>query len=236
MATKFISAITDEAMQKICYVGGGWTLQPYQYIVSETDILDGTVIFDDDGKVTEEAYEKLLSFTTSDMQDDVSKGSDVAWHQEAFSSITKANETTLTHHIVIPPNVDVPSNKTIKTIYFLYKSQDEEIFLYAIAYAVEDVIYEKGITQSLFFNFTVTNTKYVDDINFTLNYSYPNEIADHNTSENVHDNLVRRDGSKTITGTLMYSGERSFTSPYQLVSKEYIDSLIEKLKADNGLR
>ena len=28
--TKFISVITDEAMQKICYTEGGWDLQPFQ--------------------------------------------------------------------------------------------------------------------------------------------------------------------------------------------------------------
>ena len=231
MATKFISAITDEAMQKICYSGGGWTLQPYKYVISETDILKNISILDESGKVSDEAYEVLLSYTTSDAQEDRSIG---GWHEDTFSSISKANSTTLTHHIMIPSDVDVETNKNIKTIYFFYRSEDEEIFLYAIAYSLDTLVYERGVIQSLFFTFTVNNTKFTNNLNFKIDYSFPREISDHNTSEDVHDTLVKRDGSRIITGTLEYNGDRTFTD-YQLVSKQYVDSIIAKLKQDNNL-
>ena len=237
MATKFISAITDEAMQKICYEGGGWILSPYEFAVSETDVLDGIAIIDADGNLTnqDECLKKLTSLNTADMMNDIQNTGGV-WCTLPFSSITKSNNTTLSHHVLIPPDVAVPGEKKVKTIYFKYQSNEGEIFLYAVAYSLEENIYEIGITQSYFFTFTVSNTKYMDDINFAINYTYPQEISDHNTSTDVHDNLVRRDGSKTITGTLMYSGNRDFTSDYQLVSKAYVDSLINQLKLNNNLQ
>ena len=248
MTTKFISVVTDEAMQKICYTGGGWQLSPYQFSISKTDILAGIQVVDEQGNPTEEAMDRLKTYTTSDMQADT----DNVWCGPLpFSSIEKANNdknadgtyrdnSVLNHHIVIPPNLDVTTTEDIKTIYFLYKAEDGEIFLYAIAYAVEDMKYEVGVTQSLFFNFTVANARTVADVDFVVNYLYPSEINDHNFDENAHDilthQLVDRAGTKTITGTLMYSGDRTFTSDYQLVSKAYVDALIAQLKADNNLR
>lgn len=234
MATKFISVITDEAMQKICYTGGGWTLSPYQFAISETNLLGDIPPLDSEGNVTQEAYDKLKSMTSADMYADLATSS--KWCQRPFEAITKTNATTLGHHVVVPADWKVSTNKKIKAIYFLYQAEDGEIFLYGIALAVEDIIYEKGITQSLLFNFSVANERTVDEVNFVVNYTYPSEINDHNTSEDVHDNLVRRDGSKTITGTLMYSGDRNFTSQYQLVSKAYVDNLIAQLKANNNLK
>ena len=79
----------------------------------------------------------------------------------------------------------------------------------------------------------------MDDISFTVNYTYPQEISDHNTTEDAHSLLLKRDGSRDITGNfLTYSGTRDFSSAsdYVLVSKEYVDSLITKLKSDNNLR
>ena len=239
--TKFISVITDEAMQKICYTEGGWDLQPFQWAVSNTDILSGIPIYDDDGDITPEAWEKLTSFTTSDMMADFDIGK---WHQQSFSSIIKINTETLKHHVVIPANVSVSSNKDIKVIYFLYSphADGEAPFLYAIAYAVEDVIYEPGITQSFYFDFTVTNTAYVDtDKTFSVNYIYPNEIADHNTCDvelgEIHDGLVDRQGNRSITGILKYDNDIDITNipTNALVPKAYVDNIIAKLKADNDL-
>lgn len=237
MATKFISAITDEAMQKICYEGGGWVLTPFEFSVSETDLLDGIAQIDADGNLLneDECLQKLTSLNTSDMMDDIQSGGRV-WCTLPFSSVTKANSTTLSHHVLIPPDISIIGEKKVKTIYFKYQNNEGEIFLYAVACALADNTYEVGVTQSLFFTFTVSNSKYMDGVNFDINYTYPQEISDHNTAVDVHDNLVRRDGSKTITGTLMYSGNREFTSDFQLVSKEYVDSLIRELKLNNNLR
>lgn len=240
--TKFISVITDEAMQKICYTEGGWDLTPFQWAVSDTDILNGMPIYDDEGEVTDEVWNKLTSFTTSDMMKDFNAGG--KWHQQSFSSIIKINTETLKHHVLIPSNVSVSTNKDIKVIYFLYSphAESEAPFLYAIAYAVTDVIYEPGITQSFYFDFTVTNTEYVDtDKTFSVNYIYPNEIADHNTADvelnEIHDGLVDRAGNRSITGILHYDSSVSIDSANEntLVSKKYVDGLIRTLKEKNGL-
>ena len=109
MGTKFITVITDEAMQKICYEGGGWILSPFQFAVSETDVLKNTTVLDERGNVTDEAYEKLTSLTTSDMMADIS-GANNVWCQLPFSSITKANDTTLNHNVIIPSDYGVKTN------------------------------------------------------------------------------------------------------------------------------
>jgi len=235
MATKFITVITDEAMQKICYEGGGWTITPYQFKVSDTDILEGVQVLDGSGNVTDEAMEKLLAFNTAKMEEDRTAPGNHVWCEKPFQSIRKANENTLSHHVVIPPDLEY-SSKTIKVIYFIYKAENEDPFLYGLAYALEDIIYEAGITQSFFFTFTVANSKTVQDIEYVINYTYPDEISDHNTSPDVHDNLLKRDGTRSITGTLQYSGDREFDSDFQLVSKRYVDMLIAELKANNNLR
>ena len=112
------------------------------------------------------------------------------------------------------------------------------ILIYAIIDAIEDITYEIGVTQSFYFTFSVANRRSIDDVTFTVNYTYPQEISDHNTTEDVHLLLVKRDGSRTITGVLSYSGPRDFSSEsgYVLVSKDYVDKLIAKLKADNNLK
>jgi len=241
MATKFITVITDEAMQKICYEGGGWVLTPYEFAVSETDVLDGIQVIDPlTEEPTPEALEKLNSLNTQSMMDDINNNK--VWCQLPFSSIVQANATTLNHHVVIPPDLDVTSNKTIKTIYFKYQSNANEVFLYAIAYAVDTedsygITYEIGVTQSFFFTFTVANQSSIDIVKFQVNYTYPQDIDDHNLSDDVHDNMLKRDGSRTATNFLNYSGYRDFSTAgnYALVSKDYVDNLIAKLKRDNNL-
>lgn len=240
MSTTFVSAITDEAIQRICYTGGGWDLNPFHFIVSETNVLDGITIFNPDGTLTEAAKTKLTSLTTEDISQDLQN-----WFESPFSAVTKSSKSstesssassTLAHHIVIPANAsNFPKN--INTIYFLYKEHNTgDIFLYAVAVATEELLFEPGVTQSLFFNFTIQSASAVPEVNFVINYTYPSDIADHNTSEDVHNNLVRRDGSLLLTGTLMYNGNRTFTGDYQLVSKEYVDQQIRILKLDNNLR
>lgn len=233
MATKWVSVITDEAMQKICYEGGGWQLSPYRFAISETDYLQGMSVVEPSGIISDDAYKKLTSITTAAMQEDISTTSNV-WCISPFSSITKSADNSLLHHIVIPPDLaDVITNKNIKTIYFQYQANNEEVFLYAIAHAVEDILYESGVTQSFYFNFTVSNRLYMGNTDFVVNYTYPQEISDHNTTEDVHDCLVKRDGSREITNILSYASINKFTKSNELVSKSYVDSLIKSLVAAN---
>lgn len=235
MADKFISAVTDEAMQRICYNGGGWELTPYRFIVSDTDILNGATIYDSSGDVTEEVKTILKEYTSNMMMNDSGN-----WCELPFSSLTKdsTKQNTLTHHLVIPAN-QTTTEKDIKTIYFVYKPHEGEAFLYAVAVAPTAIIFEPGLTQSLFFNFTVNNEYNTSSVSFTINYTYPQEIEDHNNDTEAHSSIlskyVLRDGSRTISNPLMYSTEMQFTNNYQLVSKAYVDNLINTLKANNNL-
>lgn len=229
---KFVTAITDEAMQRICYTGGGWELTPYQFAVSSKDVLNGITIYDDQGEVTDEAKIALTEMNSNDLNKDTH-----IWCQFPFSSLIQDQtvKNTLQHHLVIPGNAS-SVERDIKTIYFIYTPHDGEPFLYAVAVAPEVIVYEPNVTQSFFFNFTVTNNFNTNDVTFTVDYTYPQAIDDHNNDVNAHSNFVSRDGTRDITGTLRYSGEREFTSDYQLVSKKYVDELIRVLKAQNNLR
>ena len=175
---QFISAITDEAMQRICYDetsdGNGWMLTPLQFAISSTDVFAGwsdSEIWDDNGKVLPKAYEHLHDLTTEDMKDDMEAIGGGVWYESKFSGITPVasggsaeegyeSSATLTHHIVLPTNA-LPEGESgqIKTIYFIYiDPNNNEPFLYAVARATDYLGYESGVTQSFFFNFTVANT------------------------------------------------------------------------------
>ena len=158
MSDQFISAITDEAMSRICY-DGGWNLTPYMFFVSETDVFEGwseSQIFNEDGTPTEEAKTFLKTYTTVQMQNDYTSGN--VWYSNQFSSVSQANSTTLTHHINIPGDIAIDTtSKEIKTIFFIYKDHYDQDFLYALARSNSTLIFEHGVTQSFFFNFTVTN-------------------------------------------------------------------------------
>lgn len=232
MSDQFISAITDEAMSRICY-DGGWNLTPYMFFVSETDVFEGwseSQIFNEDGTPTEEAKTFLKTYTTVQMQNDYTSGN--VWYSNQFSSVSQANSTTLTHHINIPGDIAIDTtSKEIKTIFFIYKDHYDQDFLYALARSNSTLIFEHGVTQSFFFNFTVTNADTQDMTNFILNYSCAHEIEDHNTTfgPQIHSNLVARDGSRDLTGILTYTGidENDFTNDNQLVSKGYVDQYVE---------
>ena len=233
--TQFISCITDEAMQRICYSttesGSGWTLKPFQFAVSTTDPLAGyseSQIFDEEGNVRPEIIKILRDVRTETLDLDLTNG---VWCQLPYSGLTKANKTTITHHIVIPSNLfSEKTTKEIKTIYFIYKDQNGDAFLYALARATSYMAYETGVTQSFFFNFTVANSTQIDMTQFTVNYSYPLEIQDHDQNEDSHVALVKRDGSRSITGILKYDNipVEEFIDDDQLIPKKYVDEYIQK--------
>lgn len=239
MSEQFISVITNEAMSRVCYAGG-WNLKPIKFYISQTDILDGWEKKDawDSGdedtrnRLKEEAFTYLKNIVTETMQNDYTSGN--VWYNANFASVSKANETTLTHHVVIPGDVAIDtSSKTIKTIYFLYQDNAGQNFLYAIARSNTELIFETGITQSFFFNFTVTNSDAQEMTEFILNYSSAQEIEDHNTTfgPEIHSNLVARDGSRTLNGVLSYTGidDEDFTKEDQLVSKGYVDKFVKSV-------
>ena len=242
-ADQFILAITNEAMDKVCYetTGGdsGWNLRPFQFAITETDVLaqyTDDQIFNADGTVKDEIYDYLQTLTTKDLEKDV----DNIWCELPFSGVTKIgvnNEgegatgfSTLSHHIVIPADLTISGEtKQIRSIYYIYMDNRGIPFLYAVARANNYMIYEAGLTQKYFFDFTVANAYALKAGEFVVNYSYPLEIQDHNNSADAHEDLVKRDGSRVLTGLLNYSQDHtSITQPTQLVDKAYIDKIINE--------
>lgn len=229
MSDQFISVITNEAMSRVCY-DGGWNLKPWKFFVSETDVLEGwteSAIYDADGNVRPEVYDYLKEYTTEKMQQDYDAGN--VWYNNRFSSVSKASANTLTHHLNIPGDIAIDTkNKTIRTIFFLYQDNYGGEFLYALARSNSEIMFEVGITQSFFFNFTVSNSDAQDVTEFVLNYSCAHEIEDHNNTqgENIHSDLMARDGSRTFTGIVSYSMPNpNFTQDNQLITKQYVDKL-----------
>ncbi len=226
----FISVVVNESMEKVCYEGG-WILSPYNFAVSGTDPLEGYTddeIFNEDGTVKTEIYELLQQQTTEQFSSDLENGN--VWCQLPFSSVTKATSTTLTHHVVIPATVNVgTATKQVKTIYFLYKDNNDQVFVYALARATNYMVYETGVTQSFFFTFGMTNGQAQNTTEFVINYTYPQEIADHNTSSDVHDHFVAKDGSREIIAPLSYSQSFEFSNGLMLITKEYLEEYVASL-------
>lgn len=234
MSDSFITAITNEAMSRICYTGG-WVLTPFKFYISEEDIFGGyNGIIPDSGDVPQEALEYLKRKTTEDFESDIDAGN--VWYNNKFSGISKAADNTLTHHITIPgDDVNIDGNsKDIKTIYFIYKDNNGYEFLYAIASCRGNTVYEKGVTQSFFFTFTVSNDDAKDLVSFNLEYSAAHEISDHNSEQNdgVHSFLLARDGSRKAVDFLYYEDDITVTSfnelgnpknGQKLASKAYVD-------------
>lgn len=251
---QFISAITDEAMQRICYDetsdGNGWILTPLQFAISSTDVFAGwsdSEIWDDKGKVLPKAYEHLHDLTTEYMKNDMETIGGGVWYESKFSGITPVasggsaeegykSSATLTHHIVLPTNA-LPEGESgqIKTIYFIYiDPNNNEPFLYAVARATDYLGYESGVTQSFFFNFTVGNTDELTNIQFDVKYAYPLELEDHNQHPNSHNNLVARDGSRVITSVLNYTSNVNInTAPDTAIpNKKYVDDKVNGISTD----
>ena len=236
---QFILAITNEAMDRACYEttagDGGWILSPYQFAISDTDPLAGysdDQIFNEDGSVKPEIYELLQKMTTQDLRDDERK----IWCQLPFSGVTKVSNPgdTLSHLVAIPADHPiVGESKQIKTIYFIYTDNRGLQFLYAIARANADLVYEAGLAQKYFFNFTVANKYEMDATEFVVNYSYPLEIQSHNNSPDAHDMLVDRAGTRSITGLLNYiTNHSTITAGNTIVDKDYVDTVLAALRRD----
>jgi hypothetical protein len=235
MSEQFVSVITNEAMSRICY-DGGWDLKPYMFFISQTDVLEQfseQEIFDKEDNIKPEIFEYLKDMTTEKMDLDYSSGA--VWYSANFSSVSKANTTTLTHHINIPGDIAIDASaKEIRTIYFIYQDKYGQSFLYALARSNGVLLFEQGVSQSFFFNFTVTNSQTQDMTEFILNYSCAHEIEDHNTTfgPEIHSNLVARDGSRDVTEILNYDAHPDFSKAQgrAIVDKQYVDTKAQQLE------
>ena len=183
----------------------GWHLKPKRWIVSEV--------------VT--SFEKDGEFKKISLKD--------CWWTSPFSGLLAEGENRLLHGIVFPPNIDTQNmEKSIAEIYFIYEDIYGNEFLYAIARPENPVIYTPGVTQSYYFAFTLNNATVADT--FTIDYTYPQDIEDHNNKLEVHTNLLKRDGSRTASGILSYDKDLEFTNDFDIINKKYADSITDYIK------
>lgn len=193
--------ITNEAVQyaREASLNPGWYLTPKKWGISTTS-----------GQLTVDRTTDSM-FTT--------------WIKQPFSGLYPSGTNKILHSLVIPP--DAYGNEIIiGEIYFIYEDYYGNEFLYAIAQPTTSLIFTPGISQSYSFIFTLNNTNVADT--FTINYTYPQEIEDHNQRDDSHIPLLRRDGQRTATGVLKYEEKLEFTNERDIVDKEYVDYYVSR--------
>lgn len=149
------------------------------------------------------------------------------WTSNAFSGVTASGTNGLLHTIVFGPQESpTEAGERIDEIYFIYEDHNGSEFLYAVAQPRGQYIqYNWGISQTFSFLFTLNNSTV--DATFEINYTFPQDIEDHNNNRDAHSWLLDREGTRTATGILKYNGTKKFTSDYDIPYKKYVDDLIE---------
>lgn len=146
------------------------------------------------------------------------------WAQQPFSGVRASGTTRLFHSVVFPPDLQVSGQQEVGEIYFIYKNYYGNEFLFAIAQPSEPVYYTYGTQLDYGFTFGLNNTN-VQDI-YTIEYTYPQDIEDHNQYDGAHEGLLARDGSRTATNTLKYESTPTLTDPLDIPNLGYIQSQI----------
>lgn len=149
------------------------------------------------------------------------------WIQQPFSGIYAQGTNRLLHTVVIPPDASAYT-MTIGEIYFIYEDYYGNEFLYGLAQPTTPLEFTPGVSQSYSFIFALNNTNVADT--FEINYTYPQDIQDHNDSKDSHDWLLAKDGSRKATGILRYDSELSFSSDRDIVDKQYVDGLVNTIQ------
>ena len=188
----------DYARQVQGGIGKGWHLTPKRYEISS--IASG--IFND--------TRNLASRNET-------------WIARSFSGIYPLGSNKLLNNITIPADART-STIAIREVYFVYENHDDEgstEFLFAIARPTVDLEFTPGVSQSFKFLFTLNNIDQIESM-IDVQYTYPEEISDHNLDLNAHDYFLKRDGSRTATGVLSYDSEKEFTSDLILVTKGWV--------------
>ena len=178
MATiEFKSVITDEAVAYARFASktAGWSLKPKKWAI------------------TTAAGELVTSRPTDSMY--------TPWISQPFSGIYLSGNNKLVHSLVIPPNA-YATDMNIGEVYFIYEDYYGNEFLFAIAQPTTTLTFNNGVAQSYSFIFTLNNTNVPDTISF--DYTYPQDIEDHNRKPDSHEYLLARDGSRKATGRLSY--------------------------------
>ena len=150
------------------------------------------------------------------------------WTSNAFSGVTASGTNGLLHTIVFGPQESpTEAGERIDEIYFIYEDHNGSEFLYAVAQPRGQYIqYNWGISQTFSFLFTLNNSTV--DATFEINYTFPQDIDDHNNQLGAHPYLLARDGSRTATGVLNYTNEFKLDQRTDIVYKGYIDDLINE--------
>ena len=215
MAIDFNVYITDEACSRArsTSLDGGWYLAPTRWAISNI------------------SNEAVNQHRTSD-----SVNTSGIWVTQPYSAVTKYQNKSLLHSIVIPPDAS-QILQPIKEIYFFYNDAYGKEFLFAIAEPVSTLSFAPGVSQSYKFLFSLNNNN-TDLVDITsINYTYPQDIEDHNVNIDAHDYLLARDGSRTATDVLRYATHVSFENDRDIIDKGYLDeSLFDFRKyVDNSI-
>ena len=214
MAVDFDVVITDEActLAAIANSNSGWYLSPLRWELSSSSY--GNIKEEDSsGK----QYGQSITYNTRT----------TAFYSGPFSSVIP-KENTLLHSIVIPPDLNI-SNTQIASINFIYRDMYGNEFLYAVAQPTSSIEYVYGTKQQFLFSFAISNTTMSDT--YVINYTYPQDIQDHNVDINAHDYFLKIDGSRNATGVLSYSTSNNFTKDNEIIDKKYADTLTTTLRA-----
>lgn len=204
MATiEFNTVITDEAITyaRFASTNSGWKLVPKRWAITT-------------------ASGELSSTRTTDSMY-------TPWISQPFSGVYESGTNKLLHSIVIPPDA-YATDMNIGEIYFIYEDYYGNEFLYAISQPTSSVVFTNGISQSYTYVFTLNNTNVADT--YTVEYTYPQDIEDHNKRADAHEWLLSRDGSRKADAVLAYSQKLEFTDPRQIVDKEYTDRVTDIIK------
>lgn len=189
--------ITDEAVTyaRQANTNPGWFLTPKRWAISSTT---GNLV---------------VTRTTDSMFD--------TWITEPFSGVRAQGTNRLLHSVVIPPD-GYNQEIAIGELYFIYEDYYGNEFLFAIAQPTTTLYFTPGVSQSYSFVFALNNTTVADT--YTIDYTYPQDIEDHNQKPDSHSYLLARDGSRTATGILSYDQDFSFTDPNNIPSLKYVQT------------
>lgn len=166
---KFDCLVTDEGLKKIREVtlNPGWKIEPTIYKLASTH---GEFI-------QERTYDTM----------------EPAWYSSILSGaypIDEGKYGQIIFSVVIPPNAEILDTK-IEEIYFICKDRNGEEFLYGIAQPNQDLYFTPGVTQSYAFVFTINNINVPNT--YEINYTFPQDIEDHNNDPGAHGNMIQEE-------------------------------------------
>lgn len=117
------------------------------------------------------------------------------WYTSPFSGVYPSSTNKLLNSVVIAPNA-YPIQIQVAEIYFIYETPNGEEFLYAIAQPTEVLPFVPGVAQDYVFSFTLNDTNVSDT--YLIDYTFPQDIEDHNQREDAHEELFKRKANTSL--------------------------------------